>query len=67
MSLITDPLIQVELLTGVYNVAFFGVWTIDVTYTWNGPSTFTETFVINYVPPSDPCFMVIAPPLIIPD
>jgi hypothetical protein len=50
-------------MLGNYDVLLFGVWTINVAYTWNGPTTSIVTFMITFTPPSNPCFMAIAPPL----
>lgn len=64
-AFLTNPVIQIGLIDGYYDISLFGIWTIDVKYSWNGPSTQTQTFVITYVPPPDPCFLAIAPPLTI--
>jgi hypothetical protein len=65
IGLLTNPLIEIELILNYYDISQFGIWVIDVVYSWNGPSTLTRQFTIDYVPPANPCFLAIAPPLTI--
>jgi hypothetical protein len=47
-----------------YVPAFVGVFTVDLTYTWSGPTTLTRTFLFTVI---DPCILNNAPPVSLPN
>jgi len=50
--------------TASYVASYIGVYSVDLTYTWSGPSTLTRSFTFTVI---DPCIPTIVPPASIPN